>query len=381
MEIHPKNIFDILYERSLEEINAFEANEDELEDSILILHELEYKLNKLSKNYHSINPKLLKNITLHFLEKANESWDAVYGPLVWGFQNWLSKHPIHDPEGWANMIINYSTEESGLTDEEFVQSVLKDGLSWGGSQGKWNQIGPKDVFKCLSTDRIKREIADGFSYDPDSIESYASVDDIKELMKNHGWKARQFTDFEKVNGGEFEDYLTYVKEHDLLDELGEVVLKNMDVTDYISSDVEAYSGYVDLDAVNCAIQKFLYPQYMNMFGPQIKKISHQCNEAIKRLRDVNHIQSTTYEKLFTDIKHNFDNEQQLSTDIRKAYQLISQMTVAISLALNVNHVNGNIMQDYSEHDLSSTFMDELHDLDTSVWDNELRSMVGRLPNK
>ena len=119
-----KNIFDILYERSLEEINAFDTYDDDLEGSILLLHELEYKLNKLTKNYHSINHKLLKNITLNFLTKANEAWGVVSGPLIWGFQNWLGKHPIQNPESWANMVINYSTEELGVEDDEFVKDVL-----------------------------------------------------------------------------------------------------------------------------------------------------------------------------------------------------------------------------------------------------------------
>jgi hypothetical protein len=109
-----------------------------------------------------------------------------------------------------------------------------------------------------------------------------------------------------------------------------------------------YSHLIDERGIHYAIKEILYNSYMQVWGEDVRKIIANVNVAIKRLEDVS-------------------NKGEEAS--------ISEMTAAISLALNVQHVAGTIMVDFIPDDyiisnVNTDFLDDLSKLDVSNWEKE-----------
>jgi hypothetical protein len=115
-----------------------------------------------------------------------------------------------------------------------------------------------------------------------------------------------------------------------------------------------YSKLIDERGIHYAIKEILYKSYVQVWGEDVRKIIANVNEAIKRLEDVS-------------------NKGEEAS--------ISEMTAAISLALNVQHVAGTIMvdlipDDYIISNVNTDFLDNLSKLDVSNWEKEFHEEFG-----
>lgn len=374
MKLFSENIIYRLFESALEEINNFETTSESEEASILLLHELEYKLNILNRNPYAVPPKLLKNLAVRFLAKAESIWSNLQEKFIETFNDWMSKHPIQSSSEWADMIMDYYRENYG---DGYKEDILKNGIQWGGEHGRQNYIDGPQIIKSVDPERLKASFREEMENSEGSLEAYANTDHMKAVLMDNGFTQEQLDEIEQ-EPNEFDVFMQHIKDNNLTFELIDKILENMDVEDYISGDPEFYSYLVTDDTIKKAIAELLYPQYMDMYGDRVERVIEDCVKASERLSETDKLVAGKYGKVLNAMMNaNPQDTNELFGAVKQVYGLISQMAVAISLALNVNHVHGNIARDYGNMEVSTEFMDQLDQLDTSKWDKELGALSGR----
>ena len=112
--------------------------------------------------------------------------------------------------------------------------------------------------------------------------------------------------------------------------------------------VDIYSSFIDMNSIRGLIKDKVYRDYMFTWGGTVEDIKDNIKEAIGRMEGIGENSS------------------------------ISEMTMAISLALNVQHASGTILIDmgdmaYDQYiigDVNSKYLDLLSELDVSDWERE-----------
>ena len=326
-----------LIESMLEDIEL----KDDLEDNILMLHELEFKLSKLKDNPYSIHSKLFQNLFKRFYDTAYEIFENITSQLTDGFTRWKAGHQIDDPQTWAKMVFEFYTESVGGTTESTVDDIMTNGINWGQLE--------------LTPEQIRKYV------DPEQAEEFVQ-EDIYNNPEAYEYQITQWLQKEKGFEGDEEEALSYFQENELYDEFIEYFMKNM-------FDPKEYDDIISPtpQSIITAIAEEMYEDYMSMDGSQLKSIITDVDDAIKRIKTATRL-DVNMGNIMYDV-----SDKQLGKAAEKIYKAVAHMTTAISLALNVNHVNGNILADYS--DISTSFMDELNDYDTTQWENEVNGIM------
>lgn len=327
-----------LIESMLEDIQV----QDDLEDNILMLHEIEYKLSKLKDNPYAVNSKLYQNLFKRFYGVAYDIFEEVAPEIYNGFEQWKHWHQIDDAETWANMVFD-SFEDSYGTTEGMIEAIMSDGISWGQLH--------------LSPEQIKNHV------DPEEAKSFVE-EDIYNDPKVYQQQILEWLQTEKDFEGDEAEALEYYQDNDLYDEFIEYFLEHY----FNPSDYAEIFALTQKTIIN-AIAEGLYTDYMNMFGGRLESIMVDIDEANIRIEEAENLDPNIGDSIIGQ------PEEKLGQFAETIYKAVSQMATAISLALNVNHVNGNILQDYAN--ISSEFMDELNEYDTSEWDGEVNALMNR----
>jgi len=290
----------------------------ELMENAEALHELEYKAQAIMRKAAGspfVHPKRLENIIARITSTAWEYFEACKEGIETAYGDWNAKHQIESADRWAEMVWE-SIEE---TSDDPMESFQERGIQWGGIG-----IDSTDVLPYVDASELKSaQKEDVYS----NVEAYEY--DLDDFLNKHykDWKRETVLALE------------YVEEHDLADEFAEWWVENrFDPIEYMR-DVGFQSFLTEWD-VKKAIAGKLYPAYMANWGGAVKGIKEDIKEAEKKL------DSITYE----------DN--------------ISQMTAAVSLALNVMHVGGNITGEYFGFGLEA--LDRLSNLEVDEWDEEIK---------
>lgn len=331
----------ILLESSLEEINSFVPDiSDSLVDSVVLLHELEYKTSKIISSPYSINSKLANNVLKRFLKKAIQVYNELSPEMVTSFGKWNTNHPVEDEDSWTDMVFKYYEEH--YNEKEAIKAFLEGGAGWGGYI-----LSKEDIIRYIDKDKVKEFAKEDYKQNPELLE-WCWEQFLKEVKE-----------IDTIEMGS-SDIKNYIEENDLHDEVLEYYMDNIfSAEDYVQN-FEA-ELFVDVDTLKRAIKSEIYPQYMDRWGVAIAEIKENISAAVKRLEQGDNIT--------IDAEHNIDDLSH-----KEIYEVISKLTVAISLALNVVHVGGNIIQDYfvdGSNDLTGEFIDNLGNYDTSKWDEEL----------
>jgi len=298
---------------------------DSFEEYVKDLHELEYKAHRINISNIFTSPKRKENILKIIKSKGWEYFETVKEQLIDGFENWKSQHRIDDPEVWADMI--YETwEQSFSTEEEMIDNTLRDGIKWGQVE-----ITGEDILSGVDLTQVRAIQEEGIRNDLESA-SY-------EIEK---WLDNKYPNWNEDNSYRAEDY---VEEKGLEDAFVEFYMSNWTdegAREFVK-DIGAY-GLIDGAAVKRAIAEKLYPQYMSYWGGSVEEIISNVDDVVARLNSIS-----------------YEDD-------------ISKMTAAVSLALNVMHVGGNISQDYLGY--SGGFLDDLHTFDTTEWEEEVGTEFG-----
>ena len=298
---------------------------DAFEENVENLHELEFKAHQIAISPANIMPKRKQNILKRIQEKGWEHFVSIRNILLEAFKYWKSLHQIQTAETWAEMVINIELRESSYGENKLVEGILKDGIEWGQSKLLPDQIVSevdKDQVRTYKEEEIRNNL-EGYEYD---IEQW--------LNKTYlGWEKEGLNAIEYVQGKMLEDdyidnFMNRWTEEDIIAEV---------------KDLGMY-GLIDEAAIKRAIAKYLYPEYMSRWGNDVGRIIEEVDGVVAGLESVNEDDS------------------------------ISKMTSAVSLALNVMHVNGNIGGDFAGYD--DKFLDEISNLDTTEWEKEVGTEFG-----
>lgn len=298
---------------------------DSFEEYVKDLHELEYKAHRINISNVFTSPKRKENILKIIKSKGWEYFEAVKEQLIDGFENWKSQHRIDSPSAWAEMVYE-AWEQSYSTQEEMVQSMLKNGIKWGKVD-----IEGDDILSGVDLVQVRAIQEEGIREDLESA-SY----DIEMWLNN------KYPNWNDDNSYRAHDY---VEEKGLEDDYVEYFMSNWtdeDAREFVK-EIGAY-GFLDQWAIKKAIAGKLYPQYMDEWGGQVEDVISNVDDAVARLNAIG-----------------YEDD-------------ISKMTAAVSLALNVMHVGGNISSDYLGY--SDEFLDDLSAFDTTEWEEEVGTEFG-----
>jgi hypothetical protein len=246
-------------------------------------------------------------------DKAELYFENIKEKIIEAFELWKNDHRIDNPELWAEKLLETMEDFS----DNVIEYIMENGILWGGST-----LTKKDIIKYIDPNTIRQIVRDDMM---DSLEPYE--------YQLEGWLNINHPEWKE----EIENPIEYTQTHDLQDNFQDDYLNNLDVQDYIS-DYEAYH-LVDYYTIKKAIEEELYPSYMLQWKGAVTEIIENVDEAIQELENINEDDS------------------------------ISKMTAAISIALNVMHVGGNICQD--KLDYSNDFLNEMSNMDTSDWTKEV----------
>lgn len=328
-----------LIESMLEDIQV----QDELEENILMLHEIEFKLSKLKDNPYAVNSKLFQNLFRRFYDVAHDIFDGVSDEMLNGFGQWKNMHQIGDANTWANMVFESFMESYG-TPEQTVENIMAGGIIWGQLA-----LSPEQIRQHVDPEKLQSDVEEDIYNSPEAYESAI----LQWLQEVKGYE-----------GDDETEALEFYQDNDLSDEFTKYYLKNyFDASEY----AEMYDIQPDPEDIKRAIAKELYPDYMNMFGSQLESIIEDIDETVERIESAQALDPNLGDTITGQ------PEEKLGQIGGKIYKGVSQMATAISLALNVNHVNGNILADYA--DISMDFMNKLDTYDTKQWEGEVDGIM------
>lgn len=338
----------ILCETALEDIGVTENAQENIE----MAHELEYKLSKIVHNKWSIHPKLFKNLVIRTSKLVLELYEDLIPRYNDTFESWRNDHRIQSAKEFANMVIG-EIEDAGIED-----AINKHGIVRGG----YGQITPEDAYECLGEREIKLmmdEIYDPIDYFLQFTTTFINslnIDVPEEISED----SDAFEEFSK----------DYIVDNDMEEEF-----KNFLSTNYtfknLFSDIpltpEMWRG---------AIEQRLYTQYVANIGYALDDILENIAEHFERVNniDVNKIQSDI--EAFSEIPPDSDEIEESAKNIY--FEDVSPLLRVLSLAMNIDHVSGNIISDRGRMfglDVSKKFYDRLAKRDTADWDEELKRII------
>jgi len=293
--------------------------EDEwnFEENVKDLHELEYKAHRIEISSTYTHPKRKENILNMIHDKAWDYFDNLRDRMQEAFENWKNEHQISDAYTWAEMVYNSILETGEPTEEETISFILRNGITWG-----QNTLQGDVIADCVDPNYFRQIMEEDISSYPDGYEY--------EIEKYLNEKLPNWTDSDA-------DPTNYFQENCDIDDFMDYYMKNINVGDEIRE--REMTFVVDANVVKKAIAEYLYPQYMSYWGSSVEEIIENVDKALERLEDID-----------------YDNS-------------IKDMTTAISLAMNVMHVSGNIGADYLGY--GQKFLDEMSELDVTEWEEEV----------
>ena len=287
----------------LEDIQAPSEDAEDIQDVIETLHELELKNHyvKTLPELSVVHPRRKKNVQQIIKNLAWQYFLVCKDFIENVFDDWKSHHRIQGAEDFAEMVIDEYRDYGYRDDHELLEHILKEGLHRGDIS-----IPPDRIKKHVDKEKIEDAIREDFQNEKETYKYQ-----IEKHLNNN------FPDWEDSGL----DYQEYIDQNNLEDVIEEEIIKNLNHSEY--------ADYVTFDILDLkeAIKKTLYEEYMMTWGGSVESVHDDIDEAVDRMDNVSEEDS------------------------------VSTMCIAISLALNVMHVNGNIMTCYSDGEINQKFLD------------------------
>lgn len=294
-------------------------DDDDIKEVIITLHELELKehlLNTLPE-FQNIHPKRKARISGILTDLASSYFEVSKNYIEKVFKDWEMQHQTQSADDFADMVIEEMRETVSSYDEQIIEHCLKYGLERGSLK-----VEPEELTKHGDKENAANVLREDYGNDPSSFE----------------YMEKQFLDQRDMSWDEDGDLTAreYIEQNGLEDEAEEYIVGNYDLTSYASE-----LGIFTIDDLRNAIKETLYEDYRANFGGSIDTVHEEVAESVARMES-------------------------------SSRTSVSEMATAVSLALNVMHVFGNIMLDYGR-DITGEFLGLLGNLngETEEWKQEM----------
>lgn len=226
----------------------------------------------------------------------------------------------------------------------------------------WNNMHPTESADKWA-DMVMESYRESYGADEDIIKHFVDNDNKLEWHSGIEYDLTEAP----INRENVKEYLEYVANDNgegLLEDIrfylestnGDVDSANLDMAeddqfiDYFieNLDVNLYVSFIDINSIRELVKTRVYRDYMIQWGGTVEDIKINIKDAIDRMDGIGEDSS------------------------------ISEMTMAISLALNVQHASGTVLIDmgdmaYDQYiigDINSKYLDLLSELDVSDWEAE-----------
>lgn len=315
------------YKLALSQIYAEEITEDDLRR----LYELEYKYNMIRTKPFKGMPKRQENIIARMEDELEDLVEQITSNLEEVYEKWLSEHAITDPNEWAEA----RTRGYGdLGDDSMMWNVMV------GEYIRYAYGNPSNMYVDPSQAR--------------AVESKASREVLEKVAKaNPSLFQVVINDWRNDMIDRAYEEVEYAEEHEEEYDGNTVEqIENMSDADVMSDFLEMdevstllSNGYFDMrEIVKTAYKEAVFPQwYGHWKGMGIDATRKTIEDTYARLME--------------------SKNQELPMQI-----------AAINLALNAVHQTGDMVEYVQErsHEVTSDLLQELSELDTEEWDQELR---------
>lgn len=295
----------------------------EFEENVKNLHELEYKAHRVNISPAFTHYKRRENIMKRLHEKAWDHFVIIRKRLIEAFVYWKNQHQIQNAEAWTKMVFDHYREMFG---SELKEIAIADGIYWGNIQ-----LTGEGMVSYVDLNKVKKAIRKEIYNDIEAYEYSAK----EWLNKNHkGWEDSGLTVKE------------YIEKNFLIEKFARDYLaryRQEDAVEFVR-DTSTEKYFIDEEVIKKAIREYLFPQYMTYWGNKVQSIINNVDQATSRLNKITEESN------------------------------ISEMASAVSLALNVMHVGGNVGGDYLEYGFR--FLDELGNIDVKEWEDEVAQEFG-----
>ena len=284
-----------------------------------LLHEIEYKNKMLNDTTSFIHPKRRENIQARLKYFASRYFKYIKDNMVLTFNSWNTQHMTEDPNQWAENIISLVEEDAGK--DGLIKYIDENG-----------GVGVGGIYYGARDIPVNREIVKEYL----TIES---ADDPQNTMQ----MVRQFLMFNPILPKGKKATLDLVDDERFIN----YFIQNVDN--------ELRLSFVDRDGVKELLRTRVYHDYMITWGTVVEEIKQNIKNAVERLNE---------------------------TEAKGDAATISEMTMAISLALNVVHHSGVIMSDYGVSDeyisknITTSFLERLSERSVSEWEQEFHKEFG-----
>ena len=340
-----------LVETTLEDLAVFE--EWDTGENIQLLHEMEYKIHQIIENKWAVHPKLFKNVLVRFAAIALEAYTILENQFERLFEYWQSNHNIDSPEEFADMVIKDQEESYG---DNWVDYANKKGVSRG-----MLHLEPSDVSTGVSSDVVYQILRDEAASGYQAYEAYTWA--MKGFLEENG--------VEFPDDADEEEFATeYIVEHDLEDEFMVYLSKTYTLEDLFGEPA------LTEDMWRSAIETKLYNDYMANFGYDIPSVHEEIEEHKAR---VENIDTDHVAELIDNLKTASPDSDDIDEVAKTLYANgVAPMLRTISLAMNIDHLNGNISKDYGVYagmNLDPSFYDKFHERSVEDWNKELKSII------
>lgn len=346
--------FRMFLESTLENMQIEDGDD---EANIELLHEIEYKLSKITANRWSLHPKLFKNIVVRFSTLALSIYEIYIQKYNDLFIYWKEIHRIDSAESFADMIADEMVEMYG--DDWENSEVNQHGIS----RGKDITITKRDVADTITQESILNRLH----------EYNDSGDDVVEIFQ---WATSGFLESIPVKipvkyADDPEEFAkTYINKKNLIGDFMSYLSDNYSVDDLFGDFNLTKEDWLNTVKTN------MYPQYMDRFGVDVENVIDEINEHFNREANVN---VARIEKLIDAVRTVSVDSSEFDDVVKELYENgVATMLRIISLAMNIDHVHGNISTDYGDYaDLvvSKSFYDKMHNRGVQDWDSELKTLI------
>ena len=339
---------ELLLETSLEKLSIPQDGRE----SLILMHEIEYKLHKFNDlGVYSFNPRLLRNVTKRFVDIYAVLYEDVARELTTSFDMWLENHQFGDIDAFTDTIFE-DIEDYVMHTDEISRGMLT--------------IKLKDHYDIFSEEDLNNILFYTFGQEDAYIAQYYNNKIVDKLINNNIYpddiedesEARDY--WHDYDEEAYEEYQNH---------FGDIEPSKEDLLDI----VKTYDFIMLPDEyVKKIIKKVFIPMYMERYN-FVWDIIHEAEEAKERIEKS--------EKYVEDAENIADNlgEEITQKELSDISSTISKATSAISLGLNVFHSSGNIMADYSGkyNFIDNDFLDKMSNINTSEWDEEINRLVRR----